>query len=118
VNARLIPWCLAVTGFLASLTVFTWQGRRDAPGQPVPPQAAVGHRLMPPATEPRYLRSSQAATLPQTPPDAASTLILPLPPATRPEPDPNLQPLPDDQPTVDDLPARRSPPESPAMPHG
>jgi hypothetical protein len=42
-----------------------------------------------------------------------TTLILPLPPATQPETESDVQPAPDDAPTVDDLPARRSPPESP-----
>lgn len=113
-----IPWCLAATGFLAALSVFTWQGRRDGPGQSVQPQAAVGYRFTPPATDPpatdhHEFRTSQAPAVAEPPEDTPPTLILPLPPATQPEPLPNVQPLPDDQPTVDDLPARRSPPESP-----
>jgi hypothetical protein len=39
--------------------------------------------------------------------------ILPLPPDTQPETDPDVKPVPDDEPTVEDLPARRNPPESP-----
>lgn len=102
-----IPWCLAATGFLASLTLFTWQGRRDDPGRGVQPQATVGDRPTPRDTDHHELRSAQAPATAEPPEDVATTLILPLPPATQPEPVPNVQPLPDDEPTVEDLPARR-----------
>jgi hypothetical protein len=108
---RLIPWCLAATGFLAALTVFNWHGRLDGSGQRVQTRIVVGHRLTPPATDPHELGSLQAPAVSEAPQDVPTTLILPLPPATQPEPDPNVQPLPDDAPTVDDLPAPRSPPE-------
>jgi hypothetical protein len=113
VNSRLVPWCLVVTGFLASLTVFSWQGQRDDPGQRMQSPAAVGHRFTAPATAHHELRSAQAPAAAEPPEDVPATLILPLPPATQPEPDPDVQPLADEAPTVDDLPARRSPPESP-----
>jgi hypothetical protein len=113
-NSRLIPWCLAATGFLASLTVFTWQGKPHEPGQWVPAPAAVGHRLMPRAADHRDFRSSQVPAGSEAAENGATTLILPLPPATQPEPQSIVQPVPDDEPTVEDLPARRSPSESPA----
>jgi hypothetical protein len=112
-SPRLVPWYLAATGFLAALTVFIWQGKRDDPGQRVQPQAAMGHRFAPPATAHHEFRSSQAPAAAEPSEDSPTTLILPLPPATQPEPDPDVQPVPDDEPTVDDLPAPRSPPESP-----
>jgi hypothetical protein len=105
-NSRLIPWCLAATGFLASLTVFIWQGKLDDSGERVQPQAAVGHRLTPAATDHHELRSSPAPAASEVPENLPTMLTLPLPPATQPEPDPNVQPVPDDEPTVDDLPAR------------
>jgi hypothetical protein len=111
-RARLIPWCLAATGFLAALTVFTWQGKLSAPGRSLQLQAAAGPWRAPPATDHRGLLTSPAAAA-RTPQNAAAPRILPLPPATQPPLDPNAQPLPDDEPTVDDLPAPRSPPESP-----
>jgi hypothetical protein len=110
-RARLIPWCLAATGFLAALTVFTWQGKLAAPAQKLQLQAAAGPWRVPPATDHPGLLTSPAAS--QTPQNAAAPRILPLPAATQPQLDPNAQPLPDDAPTVDDLPAPRSPPESP-----
>jgi hypothetical protein len=111
--AAMIPWCLAATGFLASLTVFSWHGKRGDPGQRVQPQPVVAYQLTPPATDHHEFRSTQSPAAADPPEDAPATLILPLPPPTQPEPDPNVQPLPDDAPTVDDLPARRSAPESP-----
>jgi hypothetical protein len=96
---RLIPWCLAAMGFLAALTVFTWQGELGSPDLRVQPHAAVRRLLIPPAS--------------QEPEPVAQTLILPLPPATQLGPEPNVQAVPDDEPTVDDLPPPRSPPESP-----
>jgi hypothetical protein len=110
-SRRLIPLCLAATGFLAALTVFNWHGSLDEPGERVPPGSVLGHRPTPPATDPHPLRSSQVPAAPEHEENASTTLILPLPTATEPEPDPNVQPLPDDEPTVDDLPAPRSPPE-------
>lgn len=112
-RARLIPWCLAATGFLAALSVFTWQGKLAAPAQKLQLQAAAGPWRVPPATDHPGLLTSPAAAASQTPLNAAAPRTLPLPPATQPQPDPNAQPLPDDEPTVDDLPAPRSPPESP-----
>jgi hypothetical protein len=110
-NSRLIPWCLVATGFLASLTVFTWQDQRDDPGERVQPLPALGYRFTPPAAADHELPPTQAPAAAEPAEDAPTTLILPLPPATQPEADPDVQPLPDDEPTVDDLPAPRSPPE-------
>jgi hypothetical protein len=112
-NARLIPWCLATTGFLVSLSVFTWQGKRYDPARAVQAQAAVGQRLRPPALDGGAFRSSQTRAASAAPQNVAAMPILPLPPAMQTEPDPTVQPVPDDAPTVEDLPARRSPPESP-----
>jgi hypothetical protein len=108
-----IPWCLAATGFLASLIVFIWQGKPDDAGRIAQPQVSVGYRPTPRATDHHELRSAQAPATSEPPEDAATTLVLPLPPAIQPEPVPNVQPLPDDAPTVEDLPERRSVPESP-----
>jgi hypothetical protein len=112
-RARLIPWCLAATGFLAALTVFTWQGKLGGTAPKLQLQATAGPWRAPPATDHHELLSSPAAVASQPPQNAAAPGILPLPPATQPELDPNLQPVPDDEPTVDDLPARQSPTESP-----
>ena len=112
-SPRLIPCCLAATGFLAAIAVFAWQGRLGDSAQSVPPQAVEGHRLTPPATDHPGLWSSQASAASQAPENLPRTLTLPLPSATQPEPDPNVQPVPDDEPTVEDLPAQRSAPESP-----
>jgi hypothetical protein len=112
-NSRLIPWCLAATGFLAALCVFTWQGELRAPGQRVPLHAAVGHPVTSPVLDHPEIRSSQAPAASDELENAALTQSLPLPPTTQPEPDPNAQPVPEDVPTVDDLPARRSDSDSP-----
>jgi hypothetical protein len=112
-NPRLIPWCLAATGFLASLTVFSWQGRMGGAGQRVQAPAVVEQPFTPPATDPHAFPSSQAPVASETPQTVPTTLTLPLPPATQPEPDPSVQPVPDDEPTVDDLPTQRDPPELP-----
>jgi hypothetical protein len=111
-SSRLIPWCLAATGFLAALTVFTWQGELGGAGQGVRRYAAAAQRLPPPAVEHHEFRSSQAPAASEAPETVPETLILPLPPATQPEPYPNVQPVPDDEPAVEDLPAQRRPPES------
>ncbi len=111
-NSRLIPWCLAATGFLAALTVCTWQGELGGPGQRLQPQVAADYRRMPPATDHRALRSSPAQAAPEAPQTPPETLALPLPPATQPEPDLNRESVVDDAPTVEDLPARLSEPES------
>ncbi len=117
-NPRLIPWCLAATGFLAALCVFAWQGKVGDPGQRVQPQitAAVPLPTLP-AIDHHELASSQVPVpsgVPgDEPEDAPTTQTLPLPPATEPPSDPAVQPVPDDQPTVDDLPAQRKPPDSP-----
>jgi hypothetical protein len=110
-NSRLIPWCLATTGFLVSVTLFTWQGKRYDPAAGVQPPAAVGQRLRPPARDDPGFGAAQAPAS-AAPQNLATMPILPLPPATQTEPDPNVQPVPDDAPTVEDLPARRSPAES------
>ena len=112
-KSRLIPWCLAATGFLASLSVFTWQGKLPVPGLRVQPQTAVGHWLTPPAADHHEVRAAQTPAPSEAPDTAPTTLILPLPPVTQPEPDAAVQPVPDDEPTVEDLPARHSTPESP-----
>jgi hypothetical protein len=113
VSSRLIPWCLAATGFLAALTVFTRQIKQGGAGQGVQLYAAAEQRRAPPAVDHRPFRPSPAPVVPERPENAPQTLILPLPPATQPEPDPGVQPVPDDEPAVEDLPARRSEPESP-----
>jgi hypothetical protein len=115
---RLIPWCLAATGFLTSLTVFNWQGKPHDPGQRLQPQTAVGHwtlghSLTPPATDHHEVWSSQTPVASEAPENVPTAQILPLPPDTQPETDPDVKPVPDDEPTVEDLPARRNPPESP-----
>ena len=107
-SGRLIPWCLAATGFLAALTVFTWQGRLGGPAAQRQSQAAAPHWLAPAAPDRHEWLSSPAVAAPETPQNATTPLILPLPPATQPEPDLNAQPVPDDEPTVDDLPVPRS----------
>jgi hypothetical protein len=111
-SSRLIPWCLAATGFLAALTVFTWQGKLGDAGQPMQLYAAAGRRLTPTLVDHSEFPPSQAATASETPENVPQALVLPLPPATQPEPDPNLESVVDDAPTVEDLPARRSAPES------
>jgi hypothetical protein len=109
-RARLIPWCLAATGFLAALTVFTWQGKPGDPARQLQAPAAAAYWPVPAATKhPESLPAPAAAAMQQDIPQ-----VLPLPPATRPQPDPIAQPVPDDEPTVDDLPAPRSPTEFPA----
>jgi|HubBroStandDraft_2_1064218.scaffolds.fasta_scaffold31375_2 hypothetical protein len=102
-----IPWCLAAMGFLGALTVLTWQGRRDDPGQKLQPRVTMAYRFTPSAVDHHELRSAQAPPASEPAQDLPATLILPLPPATQPDPDPNVQPVPDDAPTVEDLPARR-----------
>jgi hypothetical protein len=104
----LVPWCLAATGFLAALSVFSWQGKLGAADQQVPPQVAAAPPLKPPAVDHHELWPAQALAASAAPQNVPATLILPLPPATEPEPDSNVQPVPDDEPTVEDLPARRS----------
>ena len=111
-NSRLIPWCLAATGFLAVLTVSTWRGGLGGPGQRVPPQTAVDYRLPPPAMAHREPWPSPATTTSEASQAVPETLMLPLPPATPPEPDLNLESVVDDAPTVEDLPARQPEPES------
>jgi hypothetical protein len=112
VSGRLIPWCLAATGFLAALTVFTWQRKTDAAGQGVQLYAAAVQRLPASAVEQRSFRPSPVPAAPEAE-DAPHTLILPLPPATQPEAIPGVQPVPDDEPAVEDLPVQRSQPDSP-----
>jgi hypothetical protein len=112
-NARLIPWCLAATGFLAALTLSSRQGQPADPDQPVRSQATVGHRLAQATTERHESAMAQAPAASGTPESGSLTLVLPLPPATEPESLPSLQPLADDAPTVEDLPAPRNPSESP-----
>jgi hypothetical protein len=110
-NPRLIPWCLAATGFLAAFTTFTWHGSMTAPRQEsARQQLTPGQPLLPSAALRHYPAASQEE--PASP--APAPLILPLPPATQPQMDSDVQPVPDDQPTVDDLPAPRSPPDSAA----
>jgi hypothetical protein len=113
-STRLIPLCLAATGFLVVLTAFNWQDKPDGASQQVQPQAAQGHRLTAPLTDPHPFWSSQLPAASEAPEHAPATLVLPLPPATQAEPDPTVQPVPDDEPTVEDLPVQRNPPESPA----
>jgi hypothetical protein len=110
-SSRLIPWCLAATGFLAALTVCTWQGKLDDAGQPMHLYAAAERRLTPPLVDHSKFPPAQAATASETPENVPRALILPLPPATQPEPDPNNESVVDDAPTVEDLPARPSEPE-------
>jgi hypothetical protein len=111
-NPRLIPWCFAATGFLVALGVFSWHGKLGETGQRIEAQGAHGQRLSLPAVDHRVLSSAQAPAATAAPANV-TTLTLPLPPATPPAPDPEVQTVPEDQPTVEDLPARRSPPESP-----
>ena len=113
-SARLIPFGLALTGFLVVLTAFNWQGRPDGAIERVPPQAAAGPLLAAPVTDPHPSGSPQPPAASEAPENAPATLVLPLPPATQPEPDPTVQPVPDDEPTVEDLPVQRNAPESPA----
>jgi hypothetical protein len=110
-SARLIPWCLAATGFLAALTTFTWQGKPSGAPQQAQLPAAAGHWLTPPATDHHVFQPSQVPAASEAPENVPETLILPLPPATQPEPDPTIQPVPDDEPTVEDLPMQRNPPQ-------
>jgi hypothetical protein len=112
-SSRLIPWCLAATGFVAALTVFGWQGELGGADQRMPLHAAAGHSPTAPATDHSESRSSQLPAASEAPESVPETRILPLPPATPPEPDPNVQPVVDDAPTVEDLPARRSESASP-----
>jgi hypothetical protein len=107
-SPRLIPWSLAATGFVAALTVFTWQGELHAPSQRIPLHTAVTHANGSLAEE----HQAQTPAVTEEPVPAAHRLVLPLPPPTQPELDPNAQPVPDDAPTVDDLPARHGPSES------
>jgi hypothetical protein len=113
-SPRLIPLGLAATGFLVVLTAFNWQGKPDGASQRVQTQAAVGQPLTAPGPDPHPLWSSQLPGASEAPENAPATLVLPLPPATQPEPDPSVQPVPDDEPTVEDLPVQRNAPESPA----
>jgi hypothetical protein len=113
-NARLIPFCLAATGFLVVLTAFNWQGEPGDPSQRVQPQAAVGQQLTTPVADQQPVWSSQLPAASEAPENAPATLVLPLPPATQPELDLTVAPVPDDEPTVEDLPVQRNPPESPA----
>jgi hypothetical protein len=112
VSPRLIPWCLAATGFVAAFSVFGLHGERGGPVQQLPGHPAVANLLIPPATDHQALRSSTAPAAPDEPGDEAQPLTLPLPPATQPEPDSGVGGVIDDQPTVDDLPSPRSLPES------
>ncbi len=113
-SPRLIPWCLAATGFVASLTVFTRQGELSRPAARLPVQPAVIRQIAASNPDRPGFRSSQVPAAAGSVQPVAQTLSLPLPPATQPEPDPNAQPVPDDTPTVDDLPARHSRTDSPA----
>jgi hypothetical protein len=110
-SARLIPLGLAVTGFLVVLTAFHWQGEPDGGSQPLQPQPAAGPLLTAPVTDHHPFWSSQLPAASEAPENAPATLVLPLPPATQPEPNPAVQPVPDDEPTVEDLPVQRNPPE-------
>ena len=56
-SARLIPFGLALTGFLVVLTAFNWQGRPDGAIERVPPQAAAGPLLVP--TPMSYIPNSE-----------------------------------------------------------
>jgi hypothetical protein len=112
-NSRLISWCLVATGFFAALTVLSWQRKLAAPDQRVQSQASVAQRLPQPTGEHLESWMAQTPAASEAPENGPTTLILPLPPATEPEPVPDVQPLPDDAPTVEDLPAPRNPPESP-----
>jgi hypothetical protein len=105
-NSRLIPWCLAATGFLAALSVFTWQGELRAPSLRVQRHAAMERRIMPPDSDHHEFGLAQPSIAGEEPETASQSLILPLPPATQSEPDPGVQPVPDDEPTVEDLPMR------------
>jgi hypothetical protein len=113
-STRLIPFCLAVTGFLVVLTAFNWQGKPDGPSERVQPQAAPAHLLTAAVTDPHPFGSSQLPAASEAPENAPATLVLPLPPPTQPELDPTVQPVPDDEPTVEDLPVQRNASESPA----
>lgn len=105
-GTRLIPWCLAATGFVAAFTAFTWQGKPGVIDPPPPPPVAVRQPIAPSASD--HLAATAApvmAAAAETPETAPAGLVLPLPPATQPETDPNVRPVPDDEPTVEDLPA-------------
>jgi hypothetical protein len=111
-NSRLIPWCLAATGFLAALTVFSWHGKLNDAGVKLPPASAMADRFTPPATDPPEVHSAQVPAVAEPPQHAPATLTLPLPPGAVSEPDADVQPVSDDAPTVEDLPAPHSPAES------
>ncbi len=111
-SSRLIPWCLAATGFIAALTVCTWQGRMGSADQPMQLYAAAERRLTPPAVDHREFQPSEAPAAAETPENVPRAQVLPLPPVTQPKPDPNVEAVVDDAPTVEDLPARRSEPDS------
>jgi hypothetical protein len=111
-SPRLIPWCLAATGFVAALTVFGWQGERGGTDQRLQLHVAAGDSSSLPATAHHESGSSQVPAVSEAPQSVPETRTLSVPAANQPEPDPNVQPVVDDAPTVDDLPARRSETES------
>jgi hypothetical protein len=114
-NSRLIPWCLAATAFVATLTVSGWQGNPGDRDQLAPPHTATGHPSTPSSTDQQGWHSSQAlAVAPTALENVPRMLNLPLPSAAPPELDSNIQSVPDDEPTVDDLPGRRDPSVLPA----
>ncbi len=115
---RLIPWCLAATGFVAALTVVGWQGRTAEGALHVTPQPPAQRGFPTAATSDSAVVLAAAVPVasaaPQSAPDTPETLVLPLPPVTHPDVDPGVQPVPDDEPIVEDLPSPRSPPETTA----
>ncbi|HTV80679.1 MAG TPA: hypothetical protein VMF03_20680 [Steroidobacteraceae bacterium] len=107
-HPRLIPWCLAVTGFFVALVLFTWQARPDGTDLPLPPRPQTAHVPLPRIADAVAQAPSPDASA--EPVATQSTQVLPLPPATRPDPNPAVQPVPDNEPVVDDLPVRPNPP--------
>ena len=110
-SPRLIPWCLAASGFLAVLTVTTWHDAPGGHGSLMTPASVARPGSYPPVVTRLVAQNGptppQPQTQLQTDEDVRPVLSLPLPPESRPEQVPAVQPVPDDEPTVDDLPARQ-----------
>jgi len=108
---RLIPWCLAATGFVVAFTVSAWQGHLLSRPQP---RTAAGAGPAAMATTHRRFRSSGLPATEAAPPEEAAARFMP-PPAgdpAAPAPDAGEQVI-DDSPVVDDLPERPAPDPQP-----
>lgn len=114
-NSRLIPWCLAATGFLATITALAINssGWWDSPEEATPLVELSAARRGPVVQTMDRDRwpgpSRDSATAPGAAQNAPPQLVLPLPPATQAEPPGDVQPVADDEPTVDDLAGRQAP---------